>query len=563
MTDIYSILENTNKFESQTSVIIDTQYGWKTTHKGQLHIHAIGRQESIEKVTRYFDEEIVPDLKMLAYKFEKLEGCYGLVVENKNWVLALVDKIRGYPLFYSEQEKGMSFSNSARLILDSNKNSFLDNASLTELQMAGYVSGENTLYSNVKQIQAGEFIFWDKIFAKKSKINYFSFYVPETLKISHKSQIEELAEITDTIFKRTVADMGSKKVWVPLSGGLDSRLVLCKLKEHGCQNLQAFSYGVPNNYEASVAKHVAKVLDVPWLFVPDSMQRSRDFFYSKTRTNYWEFSDELQVIPNLHQICSLMKLMKSDKMKPGDVVINGQSGDFIAGQHIPEFFGEYNENVLIKKIIAKHYQHRKDLLISENIICMQEKILDTVHQLTNSTILDEQEFAKQYELWEWRERQAKRVVHGQRNYDFLGLGWELPLWDREYLNFWRMVPVTQKKKRSLFVDYVEINNFFGLFRDYKPRLSRWPGKRIVIQYLGNGLKLLLGNNISRFYYENLDYFSQYSYLYAQLTYPQYFRLCGKYKSPIAFYTKQWMKENLDYSVVKNSSFEKIMLNKVN
>jgi asparagine synthase (glutamine-hydrolysing) len=562
MTNIFSGLNNTSKSESQTAVNIDTQYGWKTTRKGQLQIHAIGRQESIEKVTRHFDKEGVPDLKRLANIFEELEGCYGLVVENKNWVLAVVDKIRGYPLFYSEQETGMFFSNSARLILGSNKNSFLDNTSLIELQMAGYVSGANTLYNNVKQIQAGEFIFWDKRLAEKIKINYFSFYVPETLKTSHKSQIEELAEITDTIFKRTVADIGSKKVWVPLSGGLDSRLVLCKLKEHGCENLHAFSYGVPNNYEASVAKHVAKVLDVPWVFVPDSMKMSRDFFYSKTRKNYWEFADELQVIPNLHQICSLIKLIESDKIKPGDVLINGQSGDFIAGQHIPEFSGKYNENILIKKIIAKHYKHRQDLLIPENIICMQEKILDIVHEHTNSTILDEQEFAKQYELWEWRERQAKRVVNGQRNYDFLGLGWELPLWDCEYLNFWRMVPVTQKKKRSLFVDYVEHNNFYGLFKDYKPLLSRWPGNRILIQFLGNGLKLLLGSNISRFYYEHLDYFSHYSYLYAQLTYPQYFQLCGNYKSPIAFYTMQWMKENLDYSFVRNSSFEKMMLNEV-
>ena len=82
-------------------------------------------------------------------------------------------------------------------------------------------------------------------------------------------------------FKRIVEDTSNKNVWVPLSGGLDSRLVICKLKEHGCENLRAFSYGPPGNYEASAARHVAEVLKVPWVFVPDT--RIFPEFYSNIR----------------------------------------------------------------------------------------------------------------------------------------------------------------------------------------------------------------------------------------------------------------------------------------
>ena len=552
MTDQNKIPKNSVKSEGLTSVKMDPQYGWKTDEIGPLKIYTIGRQKSLEKVIGLLATDLEPDLKLIRKKLSTLKGCYGLIVETKNWVLAAVDKIRGYPLFYSEQGTRMLFSNSARIIRDAEGNFDHDQISLIEFQMAGYVTGSNTLYNCVKQLQAGEVFLWDKNLVEKSKTRYFSFYSQDMLNTSIFDLIEELDVITDTIFKRIVEDTAYKNVWVPLSGGLDSRLVICKLKEHGCENLRAFSYGPPGNYEASAARHVAEVLKVPWVFVPDTKDISRNFFYSNIRKKYWKFADELHVVPNLHQICSLMHLIKSDKMKAGDIIINGQSGDFITGEHIPDLSGGYNEIELMNSIIAKHYNHRKDLLTQDNMDYIREKISVLINEHTKSTIESEQEFARQYELWEWQERQAKRVVHAQRNYDFLGLGWELPLWDCEYLEFWQRVPVAQKKKRCLFVDYVERMDFYGLFNGFKPRLSRWPGKRIIIQYFGNGLKLLMGSRISRFYYKRLDYFSQYEYLYAHLTYPQYLRLCGNY-SPIAMYAKHWMKENLDPSLIQDIS----------
>ena len=506
-------------------------------------VHSIGRQASIDSFILTLDPKELPNLGVLGNQLADLCGCYSLIVESKDWILAAIDKIRGYPIFYSKKAKEILFSNSARKLLDAHKNFDHDKLSLIELQMAGYVTGSDTIYKGIKQLQAGELILWEKQPAKLTIKRYFSFYSQDMFKTSASSLIKELAVITDTIFERIVVDNISKNVWVPLSGGLDSRLVLCKLKEHGCKNLQTFSYGPKGNWDASAAKHVANKIGVPWVFVPDTMDISHNLFYSKTRKRYWEFADELQVVPNLHQICALKSLIKSDMIKPGDIIINGQSGDFIAGQHIPELFGDFDETLLFNNIISKHYKHRTDLLTTDNIGRIRVKFSGLIREHTESLIKNEQEFARQYELWEWQERQAKRVIHAQRNYDYFGLGWELPLWDHEYLEFWKKVPVSQKKKRRLFVDYVEEMDFYNLFKGYKPRQSRWPGKRIIIQLLGNGLKLLMGSKISRFYYERLDYFSHYGYLYAHLTYPKFLRLCGNYKSPIAMWTKHWMKEN--------------------
>ena len=56
-----------------------------------------------------------------------------------------------------------------------------------------------------------------------------------------------MENITNTIIKRIIDKYEGKKILVPLSGGLDSRLVLAKLVEHGYQNLEAVTYGINNN----------------------------------------------------------------------------------------------------------------------------------------------------------------------------------------------------------------------------------------------------------------------------------------------------------------------------
>ena len=67
----------------------------------------------------------------------------------------------------------------------------------------------------------------------------------------------------------------------------------------------------------------------------------------------------LSVIPNLHGMFALKSLINSKSMKAGDVVINGQSGDFITGQHIPIVNEkEIDSNLLLSCIMKKNYSLR-------------------------------------------------------------------------------------------------------------------------------------------------------------------------------------------------------------
>ena len=69
------------------------------------------------------------------------------------------------------------------------------------------------------------------------------------------------------IFSRLTKKLKDKNIFVPLSGGFDSRLVLAKLHEHGYKNIKCFSYGLKNNSDALIAKKVSKMIGVEWFFV--------------------------------------------------------------------------------------------------------------------------------------------------------------------------------------------------------------------------------------------------------------------------------------------------------
>ena len=62
---------------------------------------------------------------------------------------------------------------------------------------------------------------------------------------------------------------------MPLSGGLDSRLILSLLKLAGASDVVAFTYGTASSREAKISQQVAQSLDVPWYCVELSEAKVR------------------------------------------------------------------------------------------------------------------------------------------------------------------------------------------------------------------------------------------------------------------------------------------------
>jgi hypothetical protein len=112
------------------------------------------------------------------------------------------------------------------------------------------------------------------------------------------------------------------------------------------------------------------------------------------------------------------------------------------------------------------------------------------------------------------------------------------------MQFWVDLPLHQKVGRSLFVEYLNNTNFYGLFKNRDKFMSRWPMNRLYIQFLGSAIRRTLGKDISDLYYKKMDWYSQYQYLYAMTGKHEYNLHWKNYKSVFPYMTNVWLEENI-------------------
>lgn len=363
--------------------------------------------------------------------------------------------------------------------------------------------------------------------------DYYTFYNPTTSGKSRDGLIDELHQTTRRIFKKMIERLNGRPAWVPLSGGLDSRLVLCMLKELDYDRIQTFSYGIPGNCEAAAAQAIAQKINVPWFSIPYTRAFGRRAFYTKEREAYFHFAHALSGIPMMTDFYALYALSLEGRISKDAVIINGQTGDFISGEHIPAALNhpEITQDGFLNAIIAKHYALWRNLHTPENVITIKQRIMRMLQASLPRAFIRE-DAMKRYEMWEWRARQAQHVVAGQRAYDFFGIAWELPLWDDEYLNFWSQIPFEHKFRQSLYHAYVETHDPFGVFRMKfrrytPPRWAHWLENAFVV----------FGSRQDEYRRLYLKYWQKYAYFYAKDSYRTYQHYARYHRNPSSVLAK--------------------------
>ena len=186
----------------------------------------------------------------------------------------------------------MGFLDDSHYLVTTNKlKNYLEDNITAYLNQYSAFSGE-TLFDDLYDIQAGEYIMIQNTHLTKQQ--YWNFPKKRQLK-SKPTQVDlnEIIKCFDKVFGRMIHYLSEKNqiVYLPLSGGMDSRLLAWALKNISLGgDIIAFTYGQSlDQEEVAISQRVANELGIKWEFIEYDSQNISEL-YNDICDNLYKFN---------------------------------------------------------------------------------------------------------------------------------------------------------------------------------------------------------------------------------------------------------------------------------
>ena len=441
--------------------------GWRVFNEShyKIWIKGILAPSAFKELLNVIDD-IMNKKKPSQYKIENIYGSFGVVFCDESRLYAITDHFCSVPiLIASDKLKQQYFigTSGSNLIeeIGGCRESDVDLDSVLSISMAGYTIGNRTIHKAIKILPP--FSFTQVSQNKGVKTKSYAVYSP--WKATFRTRTEgkkNLKEELEKMFERLIESVNGAPIIVPLSAGFDSRLMVAGLKHFNYKNVRCFSYGLKNNYEAKTAQYVADKLGYEWSFIPYTLSKQKDVYKSKDYDAFLLSADCLSGVQFEQEYLAIRSLLEGQILQGDAVILNGQSGDFITGNHIPsKLFSENsaensekdNGAEWLSYSVAKHFSLWEALLTKTNIQRIETLLIQEVANQIPSVYQQTKPHAV-YEWSEYNNRQCKYVVQNVRTYEHFGIEWRMPLWDRQFIEFWSNATLEEKSHQNLYKEVI-------------------------------------------------------------------------------------------------------------
>jgi asparagine synthase (glutamine-hydrolysing) len=281
---------------------------------------------------------------------KKLNGMFSIALYDVRTHLIILarDHIGKKPLYYSYSDQYFCFGSEVKALigLPGVGNDICEAAS-NQYFSTGFVSGENSIYRDIKQIKPGRYMVYNlKTFQVVKIEQYWSLTV--TNGNSKISKIDLVNEFEDLLIKSVTDRMNSDvPLGVFLSGGLDSSLIAAIASNISQEKINTFTIGFSGykNDEEEYANSVASFLG----------------------TNHTTYNISSNILKNIPSLINKLDQPFADssfiptyylckEVKGGvDVVLSGDGGDelFAGYEQYSNFSWEYRARGLLPYSIRK------------------------------------------------------------------------------------------------------------------------------------------------------------------------------------------------------------------
>lgn len=497
-------------------------------------------KQVLQKLNIFKKNEFIKFLK-------KLDGNFSIIIQRKELALVIADRINSYPLTYAKANNTLYISdNGQKLVrkLKLNEND-VDYKVTSSFAMSGYTTYNNTIYKNLKSLLPGQFILIEK--NNFSCAHYYNWEPWKKLK-NNNFKADKIFHLNDKVIKKLINSCHGRQIILPLSAGWDSRFVASGLKHFNYKNVVCVTYGRKNSNDMKIAKQVATTLGFKWIPIEYNKNKIREVYNSKKYKLYKSYCDNLNAIHFMGEYLMLSEIKKNKCIKKNAIFVNGQSGDFISGNHIPFKINNNTNSIelILEEYVLKHNKYWKALLVEKKIKTIKNQLKNQIFKILGKKKLTEKDIKNYglYETLEFYNRQIKYVINGVRNYEFFNFEWRMPLWDYEYMQYWEKAPFNKKFQQNYFKSTIKKTNWGNVWND----ININPNKGIIwyMRVIRLILKIpffFLGKKKwHSFERKYIEYFLDDLYNYSPWSYRKIFFDKREHYSSVSWYIAEYLEE---------------------
>lgn len=345
-------------------------------------------------------------------------------------------------MYYKMVGKSIIVSDDPISIIEREKDALSIRATL-EFLCTGYVTGENTIFEELKQLETGTCIIFKE--GRIAKHKYYDFRPNLEQSIDAASYHGAFENALDHAFRRLGVISKGRQIALPLSGGFDSLLIALYLKKFDFDNVIAFSYGRPGNRDSEISKNVARELGYDWYFVPYSNEIWKKVSLSRSWLDYCSYAFQMSSLPHLQDFPAIESLLDQGVIEKDAIVTPGHRPSFCR-----DIFNDregVSKDQIVRYIMANNYnlwQFDPESALQDEF---NSRISDSLGDFTSVPV---NVAGSLIDNWIYEEREAKFIVHSVRNYEHAGLDWWLPLMDQEFVTFWQKITFDCNKEDECF-----------------------------------------------------------------------------------------------------------------
>ena len=388
-------------------------------------------------------------------------------VEEERVVLA-VDRLRSWPLFWTVTGRGddrrLLVADSTEAVLGALDDPVACVPALEELQDAGFVTGPRTFLEDIHQVEQGAVVTVDRSTGRPVQDDYAFFrYTDDEIddpEIFGGLFLEALDKTMGRLLERTAG----RRLVIPLSGGLDSRLLVAWLRLHGVEDVLTFTYGLPGSREMAVSQSVARSAGYPWHGVEIGRAALLEVWHSERTAAFLRQASALSALPHVQDWYALCRLMDDGVLQRGDVVLPGHT--IVGNMHDEGLLDALpvSRATVARALLRHHHSLRGRAHRAERSAWTAPPVRRalTLGGMTAPTTQPAANAAAQgravrsvIEGYNIRERQTKYINNSMRAYEQLGLEWALPMLDVEMWQAWARGSAALTVSRSFYQSVID------------------------------------------------------------------------------------------------------------